>query len=150
MRHNMNATTRLAIALAAAIVCWSGTTLAQKTKPSRNDDFGESDEIQRSFQLAPGARVDVSSISGSVTIETSDTNMAEVSVIRTARSRAELAYGKVIVEQQGSGLVVRGEDEREGSVPRSVQVHQRVLIKIPRQVTLNVNNISGAATIGNI
>ena len=150
MRHNMKTTTPFVIALTAAILCWMGTVVGQKAKPARNDDFPETDEIQRSFQLGPGASVDVSSISGSVTIETSDTSTAEVHVVRTARSQADLAYRKVIVEQQASGLVVRGESEPDGAVPRGVQVRHRVTIKIPRQVSLNVHNISGAATIGNI
>ena len=149
MRHKMNTTTRIVIALAAVTLSW-GTVLGQKAKPSGNDAFPESDEVQQSYQLVPGASVDVSNISGSVTIETSDTSMAEVRVVRTARSRAELAYRNVIVEQQASGLVVRGELEREGAVPRGVQVRHRVLLKIPRQVSLRVNSISGAATIGNI
>ena len=150
MRHNMKTTTPLVIALAAAIICCMGTVLGQKAKPSDNDDFPESDELQRSYQLVPGASVDVSSISGTVAIETSDTNIAEVRVVRTARTRAELAYRKVIVAQQASGLVVRGESEREDTVPRGVEIRYRVVIKIPRQVSLSVNNISGAATIGNI
>lgn len=150
MRHNIKTTTPFVIGLAVAILCWMGTVVGQKAKPTRNDDFPESDEIQRSYQLGPGASVDVSSISGSVVIETSDTNMAEVHVVRTARSRADLAYRKVIVEQQASGLVVRGESEPDGAVPRGVQVRHRVTVKIPRQVSLSVHNISGAATIGNI
>lgn len=150
MKRNLNTTTPFVIALAVAILCWVGTVLGQKAKPSGNNDFPESDELHRSYQLIPGARVDVSAISGPLVIETSDTNMAEVHVIRTARSRADLAYRNVIVEQQGSGLVVRGEAEREDSVPHGVQVNHRVLLKIPRQVSLSVNNISGAATIGNI
>jgi len=150
MRPNIKTTVPFVIALAAAILCWMGTVLGQKAKPSGNDDFPESDEVQRSYQLVPGASVDVSSISGPVVIETSDTNMAEVRVVRTARSRADLAYRNVIVEQQASGLVVRGEFEREDAVPRGVQVRHRVLVKIPRQVSLSVHNISGAATIGNI
>lgn len=150
MRHNMKNTTPFAIALAVAILCWMGTAIGQKAKPSRNDNFPESDEVQRSFQLSPGASVDVSAISGSVVIETSDTSMAEVHVVRTARTRAELAYRNVIVEQQASGLVVRGESEPDGAVPRGVQVRHRVTIKMPRQVSLSVHNISGTATIGNI
>jgi putative adhesin len=146
----MNTTTRIVIALAAAILCWMGNVRGQKAKPSRNDPFPESDEVQRSYQLVPGAIVDVSNISGSVAIETSDTSMAEVRIVRTARSRAELAYHNVIVEQQASGLVVRGESDRERTVPRGVQVRHRVVVKIPRQVSLSVNTISGAATIGNI
>jgi hypothetical protein len=145
----MKTTTPFVIALAAATLCWMGTVLGQKAKPSGKDDFPESDELQRSYQLVPGASVDVSAISGSVVIETSDTSMAEVRVVRTARSRADLAYRNVIVEQQASGLVVRGESEREGAVPRGV-VRHRVLLKIPRQVSLSVHNIGGAATIGNI
>ena len=145
MRHT---NTAIVIALAAAILCSMGTVVGQKAKPS--DAFTEADEVQRSYQLVPGASVDVSNISGTVAIETSDTSTAEVRVIRTARSRADLAYRNVIVEQQASGLVVRGEFEREGSVPRGVQVRHRVLVKIPRQVSLSVKTISGAATIGNI
>lgn len=150
MKRNLNTTTPFVIALAVAILCWMGTVLGQKAKPSGNNDLPESDELHRSYQLIPGAHVDVSAISGSIVIETSDTNMAEVHVVRTARSRAELAYRNVIVEEQGSGLVVRGEAEREDSVPHGVQVKHRILLKIPRQVSLSVNNISGAATIGNI
>ena len=150
MKHNVKTTTPFVIGLAAAILCWMGTVVGQKAKPTRNDNFPESDEIQRSYQLGPGARVDVSAISGSIVIETSDTSMAEVRVVRSARTRADLAYRNVIVEQQGSGLVVRGESEREDSVPHGVLVKHRVLLKIPRQVSLSVNNISGAATIGNI
>jgi Putative adhesin len=150
MKRNLNTTTPFVIALAVAILCLMGTVLGQKAKPSGNNDFPESDELHRSYQLIPGAHVDVSAISGSIVIETSDTNMAEVHVVRTARSRAELAYRNVIVEQKGSGLVVRGEAEREDSVPHGVLVNHRILLKIPRQVSLSVNNISGAATIGNI
>lgn len=150
MRHKMNATTPIVIAVAAAILCCMGTARGQKAKPSGSDAFSESDELQRSYQLVPGASVDVSSISGSVVIETSDTSMAEVRVVRTARSRADLAYRNVIVEQQASGLVVRGELEREGDVPRGVKVRHRVVLKIPREVNLSVKGISGAATIGNI
>lgn len=150
MRDKMNTTTPIVIALAAATLCSMGTVRGQKAKPSDNDAFPESDEVPRSYQLGPGASVVVSNISGPVAIETSDTSMAEVRVVRTARSRAELAYRNVIVEQQASGLVVRGEFERERAVPRGVQVRHRVWVKIPRQVSLRVNNISGAATIGNI
>jgi len=150
MKRNLNTTTPLVIALAVAILCGMATVLGQKAKPSGNADLPELDEFQRSYQLVPGARVDVVAISGPVVIETSDTNMAEVHVVRSARTRAELAYRNVIVEQQGSDLVVRGETEREDAVPQSVLVRHRVLIKIPRQVSLSVNNISGAATIGNI
>src|SRR5215213_880087 len=117
----MKTTTRIVIALAAAILCWTGNVRGQKAKPSRNDPFPESDEIQRSYQLDPGAIVDVSNISGSVAIETSDTSMAEVRIVRTARSRAELAYHNIIVERQASGLVVRGESDRERTVPRHRQ-----------------------------
>jgi len=116
-----------------------GPFLGQKAKPSGNNDLPETDEVQRSYQLVPGARVDVLAISGSVVIETSDTNVAEVHVVRSARSRAELAYRNVIVEQQGSGLVVRGEPEREDAVPHGVLVLHRVLIKV------RANNVAGSS-----
>ncbi|HVF49298.1 MAG TPA: hypothetical protein VNA19_04385, partial [Pyrinomonadaceae bacterium] len=76
---------------------------------NREVEIGEGrEETRQSYQLSPGARVEVRSISGSVEIETTETGSAEVHVIRTARNRADLDHNNVAVEQTLNSLTVRG------------------------------------------
>ncbi len=111
------------------------------------DDLKERDEINRTYQLAPGTSVDVSSISGSVEISNSDGATAEVQVIRTARTRADLEYHKVEVEQVGNRLVVRGVQE-PGNRGQNARVNHHVIMKLPRRVDLTVSSISGSLKVG--
>ena len=149
MKHKTNVTRLAVVAFLAATVFVAGAA-GQKGTPGGQDGLPARDEFQRTYQLAPGAGVEVSVISGSVEVETSDAADAEVRVVRTARSRADLAYRNVLVERRASGLVVRGEDERDGAVPRGVEVRVRVLLRIPRNVALNVRMISGPVTVGDV
>lgn len=149
MRHKTHVTRLAVVAFLAATVFDAGAA-GQKGAPGGQGDLPERDEFQRTYQLTPGAVVEVSVISGPVEVETSDAAEAEVRVVRTARSRADLAYRNVLVERRASGLVVRGEEERDGAVPRGVEVRVRVLLRIPRNVALSVRTISGPATVGDI
>jgi len=116
---------------------------------AENDHFfGEREEIRQSYELSAGARVSVASISGPVEIETTAGSTAEVHVIRTARSQADLQYRKVIIDHTGSSLTVRGENDR--GTPRGIQVNQHVMLKLPVNVDLSVNSISGHAIVGDI
>ena len=107
------------------------------------DDFQEREEINRKYQLAPAASVQVSGIRGPVEIFNTDTTTAEVQVIRTARTRADLEYHKVEVEQLGNSVVVRGVQEPQASRGQNVQVNHHVIIKVPRRVNLAVTSVSG-------
>ena len=115
---------------------------------SDEQGFAERDELRRNFQLSPGARVEVSSIRGPVDIETSDTNSAEVYVLRTARSREDLNFHKISVEGTTSSLAVRGVGE--GEEQSNARVRHRVVLKVPRQVELLVSSINGRVRIGEI
>src|SRR5262249_23248740 len=110
--------------------------------------LGEREEIRQSYELAPGARVSIASISGHVEIETSSGSVAEVHVVRSARNQADLQYHRVIIEHTSNSLTVRGEHDR--GTPRGVQVNQHVMLKIPVNVDLSVNSISGHAIVGDI
>ena len=48
------------------------------------------DEIRKSFELQPGARLDVQGFNGRVEIQTSYTKTAEVYVLRTANLSSSL------------------------------------------------------------
>lgn len=118
---------------------------------SDDSEFTERDEFRQSYTLAPGAQVRVSGMNGSVEVETSAGSGAEVYVLRTARNRSDLDYHKVVVEQTGTGLVVRGvNDDDHKSRGDNHQVRQRVTMKIPRNVEFTATGINGKATVGEL
>src|SRR6185503_16973385 len=117
---------------------------------AQNSDFKERDEINQTYQLPAGARVEVSSIRGPVEITTGDTATAEVRIIRSARTRADLEYHKIEVEQSGNSLVVRGLQEPEQRRHQNIQVNHHVILKLPRRVDLAVSSISGSIKVGDI
>ncbi len=118
--------------------------------PSTNDrqdhDLPETEEINQSYKLSPGASVEVSSINGPVVIETSYTDTAEVHIIRSARTREDLQYHKINISHSPSSLVVSGARDDV----RDVQVRHRVTLKIPRQVELTAKSVNGTINIGEI
>jgi hypothetical protein len=120
------------------------------TEKAQRRDFQERDEINQTYQLAPGARVEVSSIRGRVEIVTADTTTAEVKIIRTARTRADLEYHKIEVEQVGNSLVVRGVQEPEQRRRQNIQVDHQVILKLPRRIDLSVNSVSGPLKAGDV
>jgi DUF4097 and DUF4098 domain-containing protein YvlB len=123
--------------------------VATQTARTRGD-FQERDEINRTYQLAPGARVEVSSIRGPVEIVNTDSATAEVQIIRTARTRADLEYHKIEVEQTANSLVVKGIQEPEQRRRENIQVNHHVILKLPRQIDLAVTSVSGSLKIGDV
>jgi DUF4097 and DUF4098 domain-containing protein YvlB len=136
------------ITIAGSRLVLGSPLLASTLNTAPNSYGSEREETSQSYQLSPGARVTVSSISGPVEIETAAGSTAEVHIIRTARSQADLQYHRVIIEQTGTSLTVHGEHDR--GTPHGVQVNQHVMLKLPINVDLNVNSISGHAVIGDI
>ena len=117
-----------------------------------DSEFTEKDEIHQTYQLTPGATVRVAGINGAVDIETTSGSTAEVNVVRSARTRADLEYRKVIIEHTGSSLVVRGENdsERRSGRGEQPQVRQRVTLRLPRQIDLTASGINGRTTVGEV
>jgi hypothetical protein len=120
------------------------------TETVQRRDFRERDEFNQTYQLVPGARVEVSSIRGPVEIVNGDTASAEVQIIRTARTRADLEYHKIEVEQSGNSLVVRGVQEPEQRRRQNIQVDHHVILKLPRRIDLSVNSVSGSLKVGDV
>ncbi len=117
---------------------------------AQRGEFRERDEINRTYQLTPGTRVEVSSIRGGVEIVNAETSTAEVQIIRTARTRADLEYHKIEVEQTGNRLVVRGVQEPEQRQRQNIQVNHQVILKLPRNVHLSVTSVSGSLKAGDL
>ena len=113
-----------------------------------DQEWPEKDEFRQSYTIAAGSQVEVRAVNGSVTIETTGGTTAEVHVIRSARRRQDLELRKVIVEQAGNRFVVRS--ERDSGVRRDGEVRQKVMLKLPRKVDLEVHGINGSVKAGEI
>jgi hypothetical protein len=109
----------------------------------------ETERIDRTFELAPGARVDVGSISGPVVVEVAESGLAEVHVERSAPSRAQLDCAPMIVEGSADHLVVRVE-QRHDSGCRSAQRTDRVRLRLPASVAFTASSVSGDVTVGRL
>jgi hypothetical protein len=105
-------------------------------------------EEHKTYQLAAGAHINVSEISGPVSVEAVDGSTAEVSIYRTAPNPDDLAYRKVSVEQTSSGLTIR--QKNDGTERSSINLLNRVVLKVPRQVSVSGRSISGDFNVSGI
>ena len=143
-----NKTMWLSLVALMALVLAPMTANAQKHYNSDDSEFSERDEINQTYTLASGARVEVRGINGTVDIETAAGATAEVHVVRLARNRDDLNYHKIFVEQTANGLVVRGEEKNHDY--GNHQVRHRVTLRLPRQIDLGVNGVNGRVAVGAI
>ena len=105
-------------------------------------------EEHKTYQLTAGAHIDVSIISGPVSVEGTDGSTAVVSIYRAAPNPADLAYRRVFIEQTSSGLTIR--QKPVSGEPDSVDLLNRVVLKVPRQVSVSGRSISGDFNISGI
>ena len=114
---------------------------------ARNGSDAEvQDEIRKSFELQPGARVEVRGINGAVEIQTSNTRTAEVYVLRTANCREALNRREITIEQNSNGLIVRGRASHNLSFWEHLfgrNPSEQVTIKAPRQIALSLAGVNG-------
>ena len=112
-----------------------------------NKSIADQEEHQ-TYQLTAGAHIDVSDISGPVSVEAIDGSTAEVSIYRSAPNRGDLAYRKVSVEHTSSGLTIR--QKNDGTERSQINLLNRVVLKLPRQVSVSGKSISGDFNISGI
>ena len=110
------------------------------------------DETRKSFELKPGARVQVQGINGRVEIQTSDTKTTEVFVKRAADSPSSLRRREIIIEQTSDGLLVRSQQNHLGFWEHLFghDPKEEVTIKAPRAIALSLKGINGGVTTGDI
>ena len=146
--NEMRRTLIAALIVAAAVVMAAPQTFNAQERQRGTGDLPEIEEIRQTYELAQGAKVEVSGINGPVDIETHYGDTAEIHIVRSARTREDLNYRRINISHTRDGLVVAG--ERDDRDRRNVQVRHRVTMKIPRQVTLTAQSINGRATVGEI
>jgi hypothetical protein len=110
-------------------------------------------EIRQSYELSPGARVEIAGLNGAVKIETSDSKTAEIYIERTAASQEALDRRKVTIEADANSLRIRGErSDDAGFFSRffGSSAGERTTLKLPRQIALNAKGVNGSFVTGDI
>ncbi len=110
-----------------------------------NSEGVTGDETRKTFDLKPGARIEIQGINGRVDIQTSDTKTAEVFVRRTADTPTSLRRREMIVEQTNDGIVVRSRQNHVGLWEHlfGKDPREEVTIKAPRQIALSLRGVNG-------
>src|SRR6185437_5088454 len=110
------------------------------------------DEIRKSYELSPGARVEVSGINGWVKVETSDSKTAEVYIERTGESQEVLNRRKITIESTPNSLTIRGEKGDSGFFSRifGSSPREQITLRLPRQISLTANGVNGSVTAADI
>jgi hypothetical protein len=118
----------------------------------KNSQGATGDETRKTFDLKPGAHVEIQGINGSVEIQTSDTKTAEVYVRRTANNPSSLRRRELTIEQTSDGFVVRSRQNHVGLWEHlfGKDPKEEVTIKAPRQIALSVRGVNGRVNTGSI
>lgn len=110
------------------------------------------EEIRKTYDLAAGARVEVSGINGWVKIETSDRNTADVYIERSGESQEALNRRKITIESTPTSLTIRGEKGDGSFLSRMLGSNptEHVTLLLPKQISLVTNGVNGSVTSGAI
>jgi DUF4097 and DUF4098 domain-containing protein YvlB len=110
------------------------------------------DNLRQTYDLAPGTHVELAGLNGSVTIETSDSKTAEISIERMASSQEEMDRRRVLIESTPGNLRIRAEKANTGFFSRffGSDAHEKVSLKLPRDVSLLAKGINGNVTVGDL
>ena len=144
----------VALAAVAGVVVRSssskGGTVAEIRELVSHQATGDvREEIRQTYELAPGARVELGGINGSVTIETSDTKTAEVYIERTASSQEALNRRKIEIQADANRLRINGETTDHNFFAKlfGSKASERVKLKVPRQISLQAKGVNGAFVV---
>jgi hypothetical protein len=112
------------------------------------DEYNEPEETRQTFQLAPGARVELADVNGPVQIDTGEGNSAELHVKTYAPTKPAR---KLSVEQSGGGLTVRGESKAERErADRFGSTRHHVRLTVPRRTNLVMTNVTDSVRVGEL
>ena len=148
-------------------------------KSAEEIDLPFKQEVRQSYKLAPNAIVSISGISGSLEVETSGADTAEIYIVRSVSQQDDFNDRDLTIEtQSGNSRIVRSvsqgnlndrdprnetqseklririQQQRKRSfwsmlTPRGEE-HQRAYLKLPRQIQFNAGGIKGVTRIGEI
>ena len=133
----------------------SGHSISELPQAISGDSDSQGDfkeEIRKTVDLAPGAKVEVTGINGAVTIETADIRTADVYIERIGKGPEAMSRRKITIENSSTSLKIRAEKGDAGFLASlfGSSPTERVTLRLPRQVSLVTEGINGAVTVGEI
>lgn len=143
----------VALAGIAGIVARSASTRSEIREFVSSSEQGDvRKEIREKYELAPGAQVELAGLNGSVKIETSDTRTAEVYIERIAEGEEALNRRQIIIEATANRLSIKTEKRSSGFFSRifGKEAHERVTLKLPRQISLHTKGVNGNVNVGTV
>jgi hypothetical protein len=113
---------------------------------------GVTEQINKTVTLSPGANVTVRGMNGRVSIDTSDTDRAEINITIRASDRESLERYPVVVEHAANSLVIRTNKKSEGGRWGRDRgwVRHEVRLNLPKNINLKVASINGTVSVGPI
>lgn len=122
----------------AAAPATTGPALAEQDMPIRG-------EIKETYQLSPGAQVDISGVEGPVEVETTDAGPTHLYLLRTARTQRDYDCDKIDIQHTSDKLVVRRHQDKQCGV---IHAREQMKLTVPRSAHLSFAEIEGDLTIG--
>ena len=141
--------------------CFSKREVVKANTPTegekKEDDsaFPAREEITKSFQLPANAMVGVYSIDGTIEVTTSDSDQAEVHILRLARTKDTFEKQKAVIKFKDNELKIYGNQrDREFGIWDHVtgddELRTRVTLKLPRKIEFHTWRVNGQINLGEI
>ena len=110
-------------------------------------------EIKQSYKLSKGAKVKVQRYNGKLEIRPSESDEAEVYLVRLSNDKQQFRR-KVIIDHSPTELTIRTEHEERSvlfdMLSGNRSDRQRAIIRIPQGTNLEINEASGRIRVENI
>lgn len=117
-------------------------------QPTQNQqDYPVRGEIRKTYQLAENASIEVTGIEGSVEVETTNGDTAEIHFVREARTQSDYDCETIVVQHSPTNLVVR-HHTKTGEQCQVIQAREQMKLVVPRSANLNFSDIEGSFSIG--
>jgi len=146
----------LVILAAAAGVVRSHTRVSRhgiqfSSSPAGQSEPVTKEDITRKIELSVGAPFEIRGINGAVTIETSDTKVAEIHIVRTGQE-SSLRRRRIVVDGDASGVTIHSESGDGGFFDRlfGCNASEEVKLRLPREIALTVRGVNGPVSSGDV
>jgi hypothetical protein len=134
--------------------CVRHSRASNRDGKTEGSDLAVKEEIKQTFKLAPATKVNISGINGSVDIQSSETDAADIHIVRSANDQSTLSDRKMIVEYQNDTLTIRhrrgDDDSLWNALKGRGEIRTRVMLKLPRNIRLDVSGVNGRVNTGEI
>jgi hypothetical protein len=133
--------------ICASNFAFSAAKSVSNKRAQTGQDNAVRGEIRKTYKLAPGANVEVSGIEGSVVVETTTGDTAELHWIRQARTQNDFDCETISIEHSPKSLVIEHQTKKDKQC-KIIQASEQMKLLVPRSVNLKFSNIEGDFSSG--